>query len=324
MKILIIRFSSIGDIVLTSPVIRALKQQIPDSEIHYLTKSAFREIIDANQYVDNTHILSENISQTIAELKSENFDLIIDLHKNLRSKRIISGLKARSITFDKLNLQKWLAVNLKWTSILPNKHIVDRYFDALTPLGIQNDGQGLDFYIPQSMRLNFELPSDFVAFSLAAQHDTKRFPIYKVAEVIKYSSNKHFILLGGKRESDMGIRLSSDYPNATNLCGKLTLLESALVISRAAKLITNDTGLMHIGAALKIPIASIWGNTIPEFGMYPYFGGNFPKLVRKSTQFEVNGLSCRPCSKIGFDKCPKGHFNCMQLQDSLSIAAWLD
>jgi len=141
-KILILRFSSIGDIVLTTPVIRSLKMQFSsvhneELELHYATKSSFETVLKHNPYIDKIHLLQkeQSLSDFISFLKKENFDIIIDLHKNLRTSIIKFRLSAKSYTFEKLNFEKWLYVNFKQNK-MPNRHIVERYMDTLKPLGI--------------------------------------------------------------------------------------------------------------------------------------------------------------------------------------------
>lgn len=125
-KVLVLRFSSIGDIVLTTPVVRNLKQQLSGAEVHYCTKSQFRILLENNPYVDKAFYLDKSLNNLIDELKKENYDYVIDLHNNLRSSIIKWRLGKKSFTFDKLNLKKWLLVNLK-VNKLPSLHIVDRY-----------------------------------------------------------------------------------------------------------------------------------------------------------------------------------------------------
>lgn len=315
MKVLIIRFSSIGDIVLTTPVIRCVKQQLENVEVHYLTKSAFLPVLAGNPYIDKLHVLNQKLSQTIAELKAENFDYIIDLHNNLRTKMIKLQLSVKSTSFNKLNFQKFLLVSLK-INILPDIHIVDRYLETVAFLGVKNDGEGLDYYFQKKHDLTSLLPSshhDYIALVIGAQHATKRLPLPKLIEICKATA-KPIVLLGGKEDQENGeeIMLACD-TYVFNACGKFSIDESAFLVKSARHIITHDTGLMHIAAAFNKPITSVWGNTVPEFGMYPY-------RVTQHQIAEVKGLACRPCSKIGYKKCPLGHFKCMNEQNSLSIA----
>ncbi|MEO6884059.1 MAG: glycosyltransferase family 9 protein [Bacteroidia bacterium] len=308
-KILIIRFSSIGDIVLTTPVIRCLKQQLKDAEIHFLTKNNFRDVLKNNPYIHKIHSIEKNSSEIIEELKKENFDFIIDLHHNLRSFEIKRHLKKKSFSFDKLNLQKWLLVNLK-INFLPPIHIVDRYLKTVKKLGVKNDGKGLDYFIADEDKISLSsLPGShqkgFIAFVIGAKHFTKRLPIEKIISICK-KINQPIILLGGKEDAEKAAIIEkSNEKLIFSACGKYSIAQSASLIQQANAVITHDTGLMHIAAAFRKRIFSVWGNTVPAFGMSPYMPVNGSKIV------EVQNLSCRPCSKIGYEKCPKKHFKCM-------------
>lgn len=320
MKILVIRFSSIGDIVLTSPVLRCLKRKYPDAQIHYLTKAQFHPLLIANPHIDKFYLLEKkNLDDLIGQMKNEKYDVVIDLHKNIRSLKVKNAIEAKqSYSFDKINFAKWLIVNFK-IDRLPEKHIVDRYFDGLKEFGIINDGQGLDYYIWEKEVYDFVaslVNTHYVAFAIGANHNTKKLPEGKILEICSKIHQKVYIL-GGKKEEETGKKLNELFPQQiVNLCGILTVNESAFIIKHARKVITHDTGMMHIAAAFKKPIISVWGNTIPEFGMYPYYGELNKAIEEKNSHvFEVAGLSCRPCSKIGFDTCPKGHFKCMNEQD---------
>ena len=301
-----IRFSSIGDIVLTSPVLRCLKEQIEGAEVHYLTKKTFETVLSSNPHIDKLHFLEASLSETISALKKENFDHIIDLHHNLRTLIIKARLGVHSKSFDKLNWQKWLLVNLK-KNIMPKLHIVDRYIQAVAFLGVKNDEKGLDYYLNNSYQIEDLLPTShlkFISVVIGAQHLTKRLPTERLIELC-LKINQPLVLLGGPEDADRGEIIAKTAGNHVfNGCGKFKLDQSAFLIKMSEKVISHDTGLMHIAAAFKKPILSIWGNTVPEFGMNPY-------QVDESHIFQVSGLKCRPCSKIGYNSCPKGHFKCM-------------
>ena len=147
-KILVIRFSSIGDIVLTTPVLRCIRMQT-GSEVHFLTKESFRSVVEHNPHVSRVHTIRKKVSEVLPALRSEGFDFVVDLHRNLRSWQVKSALGVPSKSFDKLNWEKWLLVNIG-INRLPKLHIVDRYLAAAAPLGVQNDGLGLDYFIPES------------------------------------------------------------------------------------------------------------------------------------------------------------------------------
>lgn len=310
-KVLIIRFSSIGDIVLTSPVVRCIKEQVDNAEIHYLTKDRFRKIVENDPHITRIYSFKDHINEVVPSLLEEHYDHVIDLHNNLRSAFVKMKLQGKKSSFRKLNLEKWLMVNLKWNR-LPSSHIVERYLDAAACLGIRNDGKGLEYH-PASDELPDILKGQhrFICLAIGANHATKRMPTEMLAELVK-KIGKPVIIIGGNSEAQDGKILEKACDNAVSLCGKLSLDESAACIRSASLVITHDTGMMHIAAAYNKHVISIWGNTIPGFGMYPYM----PETPERSHIFEVEGLNCRPCSKIGFDKCPKGHFRCMRDQDT--------
>lgn len=325
MKVLIIRFSSIGDIVLTTPVIRTVKAQVDDAEVHFVTKPQFAGILQSNPYVDKVHVLSGSLMQLVRELRKEKFDFVIDLHHNLRSLIIKTLLGVRSASFNKLNFRKWLMVNLKINK-LPNVHIVERYLAAAAPLGVKNDSLGLDYFIPEKDIVPIDwLPPEwqngYVAYAIGAQHNTKKLPVSRMIELCD-KINKPVVLLGGKEDFENGEKVREFFTSTDsttpyeaglsalnkktiiyNACGKFNLNQSASLLKQASYVFTHDTGLMHIAAALRKDVFSIWGNTIPLFGMYPY--------RTRFTILENNRVSCRPCSKIGYSACPRGHFKCM-------------
>ena len=314
MKVLVIRFSSIGDVVLTTPVLRCLKKQL-NAEVHFLTKKTYYGMMSHNPYVDKVHIHSDSLVQTISKLRHENFDIIIDLHNNLRTFIVKTLLFKKSYSYDKLNYKKWLYVNFK-TNNLPDLHIVDRYIATCAPLGVQNDYDGLDYYIPPKDELDIKeiLPPSFhngyTAWVIGAKELTKQFPAEKIAHTLSGISSP-VVLLGGKEDKNNSkIILTAIHgkDNVFNATAKYSVNQSASLVRQASLVITNDTGLMHIAAAFKKKVISIWGNTVTEFGMSPYYGHHpVPGRV-----IEVYDLACRPCSKIGHDSCPKRHFKCME------------
>ncbi len=308
-KILVIRFSSIGDIVLTSPVIRALHEQLK-AEIHVVTKKAFEEIYLNNPNVAKVLAIQSDVSEVERELRIEKYDFVVDLHHNIRSMQVKRICKpAPNASFPKLNIEKWLFVKLG-IGKLPRTHIVDRYFEAVKSLGVINDGKGLDYFIPHHDQVDVSvLPQKFqngyIAITAGAKFATKEMPVEKMIAVIKHL-NRPVVILGGPGDSQKGELIASACGDLVfNSCGKFNLNQSASLIQQAEFVISHDTGMMHIAAAFKKKILSVWGNTVPEFGMYPYLPGEGSRII------EVKNLSCRPCSKIGYDKCPKTHFRCM-------------
>jgi len=308
-KFLIIRFSSIGDIVLTTPVVRNLKQQVENCEIHYITKPQFKSILESNPYIDQVHVLKRSEKETIKELKLMHFDYIIDLHRNIRTAKFKNRLRIISFSFEKLNKEKWLLVNFKKNK-MPNIHIVDRYMDTLKVFDVKNDEKGLDYFIPEKDEVNLSdisenLDKGFVGVVVGAFHNTKKLTKEKIISICK-QLDKPILLIGGPDNKDEAEEIKIAVGNNIyNTCGNYNINQSASIVKQANIILTPDTGLMHIASAFKKKIISVWGNTVPEFGMYPYLPNPDSEII------EIKGLKCRPCSKIGFTKCPKKHFKCM-------------
>lgn len=324
-KILIIRFSSIGDIILTTPVVRCLAAQMPDAEIHYLTKKSFAPILAGNPYIKKVIAFEGNLNHLIPILKSEQYTHIVDLHKSLRSVYILARMFKPFSSFNKLTVKKWLLVKFR-INRMPEIHIAERYLEAVECLGIVNDGKGLDFFIPPADEVSLQVfpavfQNGFNGIVIGGKHNTKILPVDKVIEIIR-KSELPVILLGGAEDHPNGeiIRIAAG-DKVFNTCGQFTLMQSASLVRQARAVVSNDTGLMHVAAAFNKNIISVWGNTVPEFGMYPYMPGG---PAGKSSIAEVRGLNCRPCSRIGYDRCPKGHFRCMNDQDTEKIASRLN
>ncbi len=311
-RILIIRFSSIGDIVLTTPVIRVLRTKFPDADIRFVTKPAFASLVEPNPNLNGVFTLNGGIKELAAALKEFQPEAVIDLHHNLRTRILRTLVGGKWYTFDKLNIEKWMRVNLK-VDKLPDTHIVDRYLQTVLPLGAENDGRGLDFFFEDGFsapQVPVDVESGYVVVVIGAKHRTKQLPVEKLVALCN-GLQSPIILIGGKEDKTVAKEVE-EKSTATiyNACGMTSLAQSAWIVKQAKAVVTHDTGMMHIAAAFNKKIVSVWGNTIPAFGMYPYLPKGEGAYIS-----EVNGLDCRPCSKIGYAECPKGHFKCMNEQN---------
>lgn len=318
MKILIVRFSSIGDIVLTTPVITALKEADPKHVIHYLTKKSFSSILENNRDIDRLFLMEKDLNEIVGQLKEEEYDLIIDLHNNLRTKSLKAKLRRPSRSFRKLNVAKWILVNFKIDK-LPRVHIVDRYLDTVRDL-IKDQPNRASFFISETNKLDTTAllgvdPESYISVSVGAKFATKQIPTGKLKEILD-NIGLPIVLLGGPDDFKKGEEISEAVKGEVkNMCGRLNLQQSASAVAQSKVLLTSDTGLMHIASCFDVPIVSVWGNTVPELGMYPYR----PDAENTYTIHEVKELNCRPCSKIGSSSCPKKHFDCMMQQDVAAI-----
>lgn len=307
MKILVIRFSSMGDIIYTTPVVRCLKKQLPGAEIHFLTKPAFKYLYDHNPYVDKLLLLKPTLGETIKDIIAEGYDHIVDLHNNLRTTIIKLRTGVRSSTYNKQTIRKWLSLKLN-VKLVPPVHLVDRYMKAVKFLGVVNDEQPIDYFFEGEYQQENLLPlshqKKFTAFVIGATHFTKRMPNEKIIEICRGLTDP-VVLLGGKDVKENGEVISNALGSKIyNACGVTSLNESVFLVSKANVVIGFDTGLTHIAEAFDRPIVSIWGGTVPDLlGVQPY-------QVKQVLLAGVD-LPCRPCSKFGLPKCPLGHFKCM-------------
>jgi ADP-heptose:LPS heptosyltransferase len=319
MKFLLIRFSSIGDIVLTTPVIRCLKTQVPGAEVHFLVKPVFKSVVVNNPYIDKIHLLQNEWDTMINELKAEKFDYVIDLHHNLRTLRVKRALNVPAFSFNKLNFQKLIFTKLKWNVMPKGLHIIDRNLKTVESFGVHNDGAGMDYFIAPHEEVQLkDIPAShhagFIGIVIGASFYTKKLPVYKLQELCQ-KINHPIILLGGLEDAAEGEEIKkADPAKVYNACGKFSLNESADLVRKSKLIIAHDTGLMHIAADLKKQVIAVWGSTTPSFGMYPYYGSNFlsHQTVSPYDDVQVHKLWCRPCTKIGRNKCPQGHFKCMK------------
>ncbi len=321
MKILLIRLSSIGDIVLTTPLIRCLFFQVKDAELHYLCKSSYTEILESNPYLKKIHAFQKNDKLLIENLRAEKFDYIVDLQNNKHSLKLCRHLGVDYATFPKLNIKKWILVNFK-INLLPDIHVVDRYFEAVRLLGVINDGKGLEYSISEKDKHNFlklNLPKEYIAIAVGSNHITKQIPKDKLLYICQ-KTTLPIVFLGDKNDYETAAFIMHQLEKPSyNLCGEVNLQVSAACVENARCLLTGDTGLMHVGAAFGQRIISVWGNTVPAFGMYPYMPENKDKYVI----IEHTCLRCRPCSKLGYKRCPLGHFKCMNDLDVHEIVKYI-
>jgi len=322
MKVLIIRFSSLGDIVLTSPIVRCLHLQL-EATIHFVTKKVFADCVRFNPHIAQLFFLEDSINLLIEELKKQRYDLVIDLHKNIRSKKITKALGVKYYAYNKQSIERWMLVNLK-RDFIKGTHVVDRYFSAVSALEVSNDKLGLDFYIdPHAENIVDKIskkdhrihPASYIVIVAGTAHFTKTIPQEKILDIIS-KVNYPVILLGGPGELKVWKNINcAGTKNFVNLVGITSISESAALIKNALAVITPDTGMMHIAAALEKKILVVLGSTTEELGFMPYM----PQKPGRYTIIQDLVLKCRPCTKMGRSSCPKRHFKCMKNLKTESI-----
>ncbi|RXK47596.1 glycosyltransferase family 9 protein [Aquirufa rosea] len=304
-KILCIRFSSLGDIVLTTPIIRTLKTRYPNAQIHVATKQSYANLWQGNPYVHQVHCYQDNLWKLASELRNEGFDAVIDLHKNIRSHLLCFLLGKIPYQIDKFTRERKLLVKKK-INYLPKKHLVDRYFDSLKKLDIRSDGQGLDFFIPKGQELNpkeWGIEGKYIVYAIGAQYTTKVLSYPKMIELCDRIQGK-LVLIGDAWDEHFAYRLQTLFPEKViNMCNRTSVAGSASLMKQAEFVIAHDSSMMHIAAALKKKLFVLWGATHSDFGFYPY--------QTEYTSVEMSSLDCRPCSTQGTNYCPLGHFDCL-------------
>lgn len=307
-KILVLQFASIGEVVLASPVVRCLKEQLDHAEIHFCTRPAYACLVENNPHITTCHYGNDNPLTLIQQLRAEQFDLIVDLQNNLLTTFLRAVLAVRSHTVETHPLRYFIYRKSK-VNTLPPGHVVDRYFAAIESLGIEDDEMGADYFVPYKDHVEADwLPAthqpDFVAYAIGGRKFTSRLPVSKMIELCQ-ELDFPVVLLGNKADRAAGEAVVNAVGSKLvfNGCGLFNLNQSASIIERSRAVFAHDNGLMQIAAAFGKRVYSIWGGNTPNFGWYPY-GTTYVRV-------EKLGLPCRPCTVSGKGKCPHTHFNCM-------------
>lgn len=306
-KILIIRLSSLGDILLTTPFIRAIKTQFPQIKIEMLIREEYADVIKLNLYIDNKLLFKKDDKSNIAlieQLRNNNYQLVIDLQNNLRSKKITSSLNIKTVKFQKRSFDKFLLVNFKINKLREVPKISVRYSNTIQDLKL--DEQGLDLFTDRSANSELNGKNNLIGFCPGARHYTKRWPKEYFVELGNKLTQDGYtiVLFGGKIDKEICAELIDKISGAINLSNNDELLQTAADMKLCKAIVCNDSGLMHTASATGTKVIAIFGSTVKEFGFAPY---NCTNLI-----LENNSLTCRPCSHIGRSDCPKKHFDCMK------------
>ena len=307
-RIVIIRLSSLGDILLATPFIRSIKNQFPGIELDFIVREEYLDLLKLNPYLNKVFSFSriENDNHKILkEIENSKYDLVIDLQNNLRSKQIVSRIKTQSVSFSKNSWNKFLLVNFKINYLKYAPQIPVRYAQTLP--GFQLDGKGLDLFTDKGPSAELKQKESLIGFCPGARHFTKRWPKEYFIELGKKLNQfgHTIVLFGGKTDKELCAYIRKEIPNSINLCNDNNILQTAADMKLCKVVVCNDSGLMHTASSVGTKIITIFGSTVKEFGFAPYKCTN---LI-----LENNSLTCRPCSHIGKDHCPKKHFKCMQL-----------
>ncbi len=318
MRVLVIRFSSLGDIICTTPVVRALFMQL-GAEVHYVTKREFAQVLEVNPFISRVWVLDGSLYGLARDLGKYRWDAIVDLHSVPRSFMLSAVLKGRIYRTRKQAFMRRLIVfaGPKWS--VP--HVVYRHFSGVKGLGVQYDGLGYDVFINRrwieevrDMLLDRVVRHGFILVAPWARHNTKSLPLHLLQEVICFVSRYMPVVVSGpavkRAEVDRIVSMLRSAPvnPVINLCGCTTVGQLLALVYLARAVISVDTSVMHIAAGLHKDLLVIWGGTHAALGMYPLFSRYFYGL---HVNMENTSLSCRPCHPHGRQDCPEGHWHCL-------------
>lgn len=303
-RILIIRLSSLGDILLTTPLIRTLKKNCPQLEIDFLLKDEYYDLMKHNPHLNKILIYSQ-FEKMLSNIDFTNeYDLIIDLQNNFRSRKITSRLSARTFRFKKYSLRKFLLVSTKINLMKNLPSIPERYAETI---GLKLDNDGLEIISDKKPSEKISGLNMLIGLCPGAKHFTKRYPIEYQIELSKLliKNNFNVVLFGGKIDENICKEISSSVPEVINLQNDNEILQTVSDMQMCDVIVCNDSGLMHVASSLNKKLIAIFGSTVKEFGFMPY-------KCKESIVIENNNINCRPCSHIGKSHCPQKHFKCMR------------
>jgi len=315
MKVGVIRLSSLGDVVLATSCLKPLREAHPDCEIVFVTKSEYVGVFENNQYLNGVISWSERepFKSLLARVRAEKFDVLLDLHSTPRTHSItaLSGA-GKVIRYKKAHLARKLSVVRK--KKLKAKHVIDRYMEAVGGLGVQAkdplpavypDKDDLD-WVSLLLTEHGHGGDPVVAIAPGGRRKTKRWPAVKFARLASELVSElgaTVVMLGDEGDMDAGSEIRKVCPGVIDTMGKTDIGKLGALLLRCDLAISNDSAPVHLAAAVGTHVVAIFGPTVTEFGFAPCGRGNV--VIERD-------LYCRPCSLHGTDKCPEGHFRCME------------
>ena len=304
-QILIVRLSSLGDILLTTPILRALKNKYNECEISFLCRKEYLSAVETNLNIKNCFSLEIGVNEEELSQKIQNFnfDMIIDLQNNLRSRNILKNLNIPIYKFKKPTIKKFLLVNFKLNFFKHYLSIPELYTKSIP--GLELDDEGVDLFIPESLKTSLTSREKYIGFIPGSKHFSKRWPDEYFTQLGKLLNKYSYtiVLFGGKDDLEICAKIATRITKVNNLCNDNDLYQTAVDMKMCSLIIGNDSGLMHVASSMFIPLIVLFGSSVEEFGFAPY--------RRESVILQNDIIKCRPCSHFGKDECPKRHFKCM-------------
>lgn len=321
-KILVFRLSSIGDIILTTALLRCLRNKYPEQQIDFLVKKQFADILKCVPFVSNVIVLDskKGFSELRAirnQLKQEHYDVVLDIHKNWRSMFVCNTIGANQVfRFNKHVFRRWILTTFHKDIYKEVRPVYLRFVDVAKEIGVETDGKFSELVVPTEIQIatdiilqqkGFDISKPAIALCPGASFKNKQWQPEKFAALAKQivcELHYQVVLLGGKSEIPLCEIIQKEEPTVVSFAGELDLSQSIAAFNRVQATVVNDTGMLHASEALGVPVVGIYGATARQFGYFP--------ILPSSRVAQIENLDCRPCTKMGKNTCPKGHFKCMQ------------
>lgn len=333
-KILIIRLSSIGDIILTTPLLRSVRKTYPNATITYITKKQYAGLLADSPYINELIAFDKSegfrgLRKIRHKLRDQHFDAYLDIHKNWRSRFLRLGLGAKMITtYPKYIIRRALLIRFKINLYKHVRPVYLRYFEAARKLGVHYDGLGSEIHFPAAATEKvtgmltthgFGFKTPLVVICPGATYFNKKWlaeGFIATAKQLMSERSAFIIIHGGRDDKELCDSIAAGIGKGScSLAGSLSLPESAALLKLSTLVIANDSGLLHLAQSQKVPVVGIYGPTTRELGFFP--------IEQNSTVVETT-LPCRPCTPKGLNYCPKVHFRCMKdITPEMVIAAAL-
>jgi heptosyltransferase-2 len=314
-NVLAVRFSSIGDVLLTTPLLRAIRASYPASRITFLTKAVHAPLLSHNPHVTQVIGIESKTSLTAfaGRLRSDGYSHLLDLHDSLRSRALRALVPGHWTTYPKHRLARTLLIHGKRDWYPDWKPVAERYFSAARQLNVTPDGGPPDFFLGpgskqeveqwlESTQLGQRRP--IVAVAPGAAHATKRWPAGHWEALIRRLRDDGFdvVIVGGPDDQVVAAVLTAQTCGVISAAGRFGLQGTGALLQRSVALISGDTGVMHMATGVGTPVLALFGPTVRQFGFFPYSPA--------ARVIELD-LACRPCSSKGGPRCPLGHHRCL-------------
>lgn len=322
-KILIFRLSSIGDIILTSTLVRCVRNTYPEAQIDFVVKRQFMMLIDLLPWVSNVHAIDTQegfkaLLQLRKKLAREKYDVVLDIHKNWRSMFIRNSIGAKRILrYTKHPLKRFFMIRFKIDAYHIVRPVYLRFLDAASKIGVTYDNKLTELVVPKEAQKyvdnylednGIKPHKNIVVLCPGASFKNKEWQVEKFRDLAEHIITKlkyQVVLLGGSKEKDVCKTIADSISGSIlSVAGNFNLIHSAALLNRAQATVANDTGMLHMSEALHVPVVGIYGPTVRQFGYFP--------ILEKSCVAQVE-LACRPCTKMGMNFCPKNTFDCTKL-----------